>query len=62
MSDSAEHSIGIYLKIWLLLFVLSSFSYMVDWYQLQGYLRWFPGSDLRSSGYSSHPRWRFLFS
>jgi caa(3)-type oxidase subunit IV len=40
MSDSAEHSIGIYLKIWLLLFVLSSFSYMVDWYQLQGYLRW----------------------
>ena len=40
MSESAEHPIGIYLKIWLLLFVLSTFSYMVDWFQLQGYLRW----------------------
>ncbi len=40
MSDSAEHPIGIYLKIWLLLFVLSTFSYMVDYFQLQGYLRW----------------------
>ena len=41
MSDSAgEHPIGIYLKIWILLFVLSTFSYMVDWFQLQGYLRW----------------------
>ena len=40
MSDSAEHPIGIYLKIWILLFVLSAFSYMVDWFQLQGYLRW----------------------
>ena len=32
--------ISMYLKIWLLLFVLSSFSYMVDFYQLQGVLRW----------------------
>ena len=40
MSESAEHPIGIYLKIWILLFVLSTFSYMVDWFQLQGYLRW----------------------
>lgn len=40
MSDSAEHPIGVYLKIWILLFVLSTFSYMVDWFQLQGYLRW----------------------
>lgn len=43
MSDNTadvQHPIGIYLKIWLLLFVLSAFSYMVDWYQLQGYLRW----------------------
>jgi cytochrome c oxidase subunit IV len=43
MSDNTahdQHPIGVYLKIWLLLFVLSSFSYMVDWYQLQGYLRW----------------------
>ena len=26
--------------VWLLLFVFSAFSYMVDWFQLQGYLRW----------------------
>lgn len=40
MSETAEHPIGIYLKIWLLLFVLSTFSYLVDFFQLQGYLRW----------------------
>ena len=42
MSETAgqQHPIGIYLKIWLLLFVFSTFSYMVDWFQLQGYLRW----------------------
>ena len=36
-----QHPIGIYLKIWGLLFVLSAASYMVDLYQVQGYLRWF---------------------
>ena len=42
MSETAgqQHPIGIYLKIWLLLFVLSAFSYMVDYFQLQGALRW----------------------
>lgn len=35
-----QHPIGIYLKIWILLFVLSTFSYMVDFYEVQGYLRW----------------------
>jgi cytochrome c oxidase subunit IV len=35
-----QHPLGIYLKIWLLLFVLSGFSYMVDYLDLQGYLRW----------------------
>ncbi len=35
-----QHPIGIYLKIWLLLFVLSTLSYMVDYFQFQGYLRW----------------------
>ncbi|MFO7551944.1 MAG: cytochrome C oxidase subunit IV family protein [Haliea sp.] len=42
MSNTAgeQHPIGIYLKIWALLFVLSAFSYMVDYFQLQGYLRW----------------------
>lgn len=43
MSDAAtgqQHPIGIYLKIWFLLFVLSTFSYLVDFFHLQGYLRW----------------------
>jgi cytochrome c oxidase subunit IV len=35
-----QHPIGLYLKIWVLLFVLSFFSYMVDYYQLEGMLRW----------------------
>lgn len=43
MSDNTandQHPIGIYLKIWLLLFILSTLSYMVDWFQFEGYLRW----------------------
>jgi cytochrome c oxidase subunit 4 len=39
-ADGQQHPIKLYLWIWLLLFVLSSFSYMVDYFQLQGYLRW----------------------
>jgi cytochrome c oxidase subunit IV len=35
-----QHPIRVYLYIWLLLFVLSTFSYMVDYFQLQGALRW----------------------
>jgi len=35
-----EHPIGLYLKIWLLLFVLSALSYAVDYIGFQGYLRW----------------------
>ena len=35
-----QHPIGLYLKIWGLLFVLSAMSYAVDYYQLQGLLRW----------------------
>ena len=35
-----QHPIGIYLKVWILLFVLSTFSYLVDFYHLEGYLRW----------------------
>ncbi len=36
-----QHPIAIYLWIWLLLFVLSTLSYLVDYFHLQGYLRWF---------------------
>jgi len=35
-----QHPISVYLWIWLLLFVLSGFSYLVDYLHLQGYLRW----------------------
>ena len=38
--QATTHKIGIYLWIWGLLFVLSFFSYMVDWYNFQGMLRW----------------------
>ena len=42
MSDSEgqQHPISVYLWIWLLLFVLSAFSYAVDYMQLEGMLRW----------------------
>ena len=35
-----QHSLAVYLKVWVLLFVLSTFSYLVDYFQLQGGLRW----------------------
>ena len=35
-----QHPIGVYLKVWLLLFVLSTFSYMVDYFDFQGFVRW----------------------
>src|SRR6266536_3814007 len=40
-AEGQHHPIGIYLKIWGLLFVLSTASYLVDYFHLQGYLRWF---------------------
>ena len=39
-AEGQQHPIGIYFKIWGLLFVLSAFSYLVDILQIQGYLRW----------------------
>jgi cytochrome c oxidase subunit 4 len=35
-----QHPIGLYLKIWGLLFVLSTLSYLVDYFHIQSYLRW----------------------
>ncbi|MDQ0139697.1 cytochrome C oxidase subunit IV family protein [Cupriavidus necator] len=35
-----QHPIGLYLKIWALLFVLSTLSYLVDYFHFTGYLRW----------------------
>jgi cytochrome c oxidase subunit IV len=35
-----QHPIRLYLVVWGWLFVLSTFSYLVDFFQFQGYLRW----------------------
>jgi cytochrome c oxidase subunit 4 len=39
-AQGQQHPLGIYFKIWGLLFVLSIASYLVDYFHLQGYLRW----------------------
>src|SRR5471032_3624967 len=38
--EAATHPIGLYLKLWLLLFVLSTLSYLVDFFHVESYLRW----------------------
>lgn len=40
LAGQQQHPIGLYLKVWALLFVLSMMSYAVDYYHLQGMLRW----------------------
>lgn len=35
-----QHPIGLYVKVWILLFVLSTLSYLVDYFHFQGLLRW----------------------
>ena len=39
-AQGQQHPIGVYLKIWGLLFILSTASYLVDYFHFQGYLRW----------------------
>ncbi len=39
-AEGQQHPIKIYLWIWLLLFIVSFFSYMVDYLQFHGALRW----------------------
>jgi cytochrome c oxidase subunit IV len=39
-AEVPQHPIRIYLWIWALLFVFSIFSYLVDYFDLQGALRW----------------------
>lgn len=39
--QQAEHPIGVYLRTWVLLFILSAVSYFVDYFQVQPLpLRW----------------------
>jgi len=35
-----QHPIGVYLKVWLYLFVLSTLSYLVDYFDVEGITRW----------------------
>jgi cytochrome c oxidase subunit IV len=35
-----QHPISLYFKIWGLLFVLSTMSYLVDYFHFESYLRW----------------------
>ena len=39
-AEGQQHPLGIYFWIWGLLFVLSTFSYLVDFFEFQGLLRW----------------------
>lgn len=39
-ASGQQHPLGVYLKIWILLFVISVFSYMVDYFDVQGPMRW----------------------
>ena len=40
MAEGQQHPIRIYLQIWAWLFVLSTCSYLVDFFHIHGYLRW----------------------
>ncbi len=39
-AEGQQHPISGYFKVWGWLFVLSAFSYMVDFFHVQSYLRW----------------------
>ena len=39
-SEGQQHPLNIYFWVWGLLFVVSSFSYLVDYLQFQGMVRW----------------------
>ena len=39
-AEGQQHPLGIYIKIWGWLFVLSTASYMVDYLHVEGFLRW----------------------
>ena len=39
-AEGQQHPIGVYLQIWGWLFVLSTASYLVDYFHIQGFLRW----------------------
>jgi cytochrome c oxidase subunit IV len=38
--EHQQHPIKLYLVVWVWLFILSTFSYLVDYFHLHGLLRW----------------------
>lgn len=38
--EGQQHPLGLYLKVWILLFILSTFSYLVDYFEFHGFVRW----------------------
>jgi cytochrome c oxidase subunit IV len=38
--EGQQHPIKVYLVVWGWLFILSTLSYLVDYFHIQGYLRW----------------------
>jgi cytochrome c oxidase subunit IV len=38
--EGQQHPIKLYLTVWIWLFILSTFSYLVDYFHFEGYLRW----------------------
>lgn len=40
-TQQQQHPIGIYLWVWFLLFILSALSYMVDYIQMEGFIKYF---------------------
>src|SRR5215204_597375 len=39
-AEGQQHPIKLYLVVWVWLFILSTFSYLVDYFHLHGLLRW----------------------
>ncbi|HUO95340.1 MAG TPA: cytochrome C oxidase subunit IV family protein [Steroidobacteraceae bacterium] len=39
-AEGQQHPLTIYLVVWIMLFVVSTFSYLVDYFHVQGLLRW----------------------
>jgi cytochrome c oxidase subunit 4 len=39
-ASGQQHPIGVYLKVWGYLFVLSTLSYLVDYFHVEGVTRW----------------------
>ena len=40
VEEGQQHPLGIYIKVWAWLFVLSTGSYLVDYFHVQSYARW----------------------